>query len=113
MSLGPQRLAQGGPVTARATALRALIMLLLPGGTHEKLSMGWPTCEMCASSRYWKGCSVGNVPSPGASDSHVPSSQDRGSTAGFITGGSEGGRSAVSSCVERVPLQHNRHWAGP
>ncbi|KAK1336819.1 hypothetical protein QTO34_002854 [Cnephaeus nilssonii] len=34
------------------------------GRTYEKLSMGWPTWEMCTSSRYWKGCSVGKVPAP-------------------------------------------------
>ena len=58
-------------------------------GTYEKLSMGWPTCEMCASSRYRKGCSVGKVPAPGGSDSQVPSIQDSGSTTGLILGGSE------------------------
>ena len=57
-------------------------------GTYEKLSMGWPTCEMCASSRYRKGCSVGKVPAPGGSDSQVPSIQDSGSTTGLILGGS-------------------------
>lgn len=55
---------------------------------NEKLSMGWPTCEMCASSRYRKGCSVGKVPAPGGSDSQVPSIQDSGSTTGLILGGS-------------------------
>ena len=57
-------------------------------GTYEKLSMGWPTCEMWASSRYRKGCSVGKVPAPGGSDSQVPSIQDSGSTTGLILGGS-------------------------
>lgn len=58
------------------------------GRTYEKLSMGWPTWEMCTSSRYWKGCSVGKVPAPGGSDSQVPSIQDSGSTTGFILGDS-------------------------
>lgn len=57
--------------------------------TYEKLSMGWPTWEMCTSSRYWKGCSVGKVPAPGGSDSQVPSIQDSGSTTGFILGDSK------------------------
>lgn len=62
------------------------------GRTYEKLSTGWPTCEMCTSSRYWKGCSVGKVPAPGGSDSQVPSIQDSGSTTGLILGGSGGER---------------------
>lgn len=41
---------------------------------------------MCTSSRYWKGFMVGKVPSPGGSESHVPSIQDRGSITGFSWG---------------------------
>lgn len=41
---------------------------------------------MCTSSRYWKGFIVGKVPSPGGSESQVPSIQDRGSITGFSWG---------------------------
>lgn len=81
--------------------------------TYEKLSMGWPTCEMCTSSRYWKGCSVGKLPAPGGSDSQVPSIQDSGSTTGFILGGSEGrrqGQSVQGSCLQSANMLPTRSW---
>lgn len=41
---------------------------------------------MCTSSRYWNGFIVGKVPSPGGSESQVPSIQERGSITGFNWG---------------------------
>lgn len=71
-------------------SMAAPIQQLLPSQadplTYEKLSMGCPTWEMCTSSRYWKGFIVGKVPSPGGSESQVPSIQDRGSITGFSWG---------------------------
>lgn len=80
--------------------------------------MGWPTCEMCTSSRYWKGCRVGKVPAPGGSDSHVPSIQDSGSSTGFILGASEDRRRERQRLLPAVPAglcaeTHTLHWAGP